>query len=366
MVGWTFLIIFLVIASIGCLFYLVTQIRRCFILRKLKEKSRLWSWLAPSIGVTLVALVLFLTLGYMNAIICVAFLSVFWAFCQLAVFIVKKISKRTFKLNYAAIGALVITGVYLGVGFYFAHDVRPTVYKLDTDKNIDDIRIVQFADSHIGATFDSDRFADYVDEMNKQKPDLVLITGDFVDDDTTRYDMLNAAAALQNFDATYGVYFVCGNHDGGYFSAESRGWTKEELFDALRASDVVILQDETAVIADSINLIGRIDASSEERKSMFELTDGLDMTKYTIVLDHQPTDYADQQNSNVDLVLSGHTHGGQLFPINLFVAMANDKVYGQEKRGDTDFIVTSGIGDWAIKFKIGCIAEYVVIDIKSK
>ncbi len=366
MVGWTFLIIFLVIACLGCLVYLVTQIRRCFILRKLKEKSKLWSWLVPSVGVAVVALVLFLTLGYMNAIICVAFLSLFWALCRLAVFIIEKISKHTFKLNYAAIGALVITGIYLGVGWYFAHDVRPTAYSLGTDKNIGDIRIVQFADSHVGATFDSEEFAAYVDEMNSQKPDLVLITGDFVDDGTTRYDMLDAAAALKKFDAAYGVYFVCGNHDGGYFSAESRGWTKEELFDALRASGVTILQDETAVIADSINLIGRIDASSEERKSMSELTDGLDMTKYTIVLDHQPNDYEAQQKSNVDLVLSGHTHGGQFFPINIFVAMANDKVYGHEKSGNTDFIVTSGIGDWAIKFKIGCLAEYVVIDIKSK
>lgn len=365
MMGWMFLFLLLAIVVIGCLFYLVLQIRRCYILRKLKEKSRLWSWLAPSIGVALIALLLFLTLGYMNASICIVFLSAFCGLCQFGAFLIQKITKRKFKRNYAALAGLFISVIYLSVGWYFAHDVRSTPYNLTTNKLSEEIRIVHFADSHVGATFDAEKFSDYVDEMKEQKPDLALITGDFVDDDTSRDDMLKAAAALKKMDATYGVYFVLGNHDLGYSSAESRGWTKEELFEALRASNVTILQDEAVVIADSINLIGRLDASRKNRKSMAELTYGLDMTKYTIVLDHQPIDYDAQEESGVDLVLSGHTHGGQLFPVNIFIALSNDNSYGHEKRNNTDFIVTSGIGDWAIKFKIGCIAEYVVIDIKG-
>ncbi len=366
MVVWAFLTVGIVAVAIGCLFYIATEIRRCFILQKLKAKSRLCGWLVPLIAVAVAALVLFLTMGVYNAAICIAVLSLFSALCRLIVFVVKKICKREFRLNYAVIGAIVITGVYLGVGWYFAHDVKLTAYTLDTDKQVGELRIVQFADSHIGALFDADGFSDYVDEMNAQNPDLVFITGDFVDDDTSRADMLGAAAALAKFDTTYGVYFVCGNHDGGYYSAEARGWTKDELFAALVSSNVTILSDETVVIADRINIIGRLDASSKDRKSMSELTAALDMDKYTIVLDHQPNDYDAQHEANVDLVLSGHTHGGQFFPINIFVALANDRVYGHETRGNTNFIVTSGLGDWAIKFKIGCIAEYTVIDVQTK
>lgn len=103
---------------------------------------------------------------------------------------------------------------------------------------------------------------------------------------------------------------------------------------------------------------------------MEELTEDIDPDKFSIVIDHQPDDYAAQAESGVDLVLSGHTHGGQLFPLmnieNLIDITPEDRVYGREKRGNTNFIVTSGIADWAIKFKTGCISEYLMIDIHGK
>ena len=98
---------------------------------------------------------------------------------------------------------------------------------------------------------------------------------------------------------------------------------------------------------------------------MEELVSGLDSDKYTIVLDHQPHDYSAQTAAGVDLVLSGHTHGGQLFPVNYMGEWTkeNEKTYGLATRQNTNFIVTSGISDWAIKFKTGCKSEYVVIDV---
>ena len=101
---------------------------------------------------------------------------------------------------------------------------------------------------------------------------------------------------------------------------------------------------------------------------MQKLTENLDTSKYSIVLDHQPHDYDNQAAAKVDLVLSGHTHGGQFFPINYVGEWSgeNDKTYGLETRDVTNFIVTSGISDWAIKFKTGCKSEYVVIDIEGK
>ena len=102
-----------------------------------------------------------------------------------------------------------------------------------------------------------------------------------------------------------------------------------------------------------------------KRKSMNELMRQTDGGKYVIVADHQPTDYDNQAESGADLVLSGHTHGGQLFPFNQVGKWigANDLVYGHERRKNTDFIVTSGISDWAIKFKTGTRSEYVIINV---
>ena len=117
-------------------------------------------------------------------------------------------------------------------------------------------------------------------------------------------------------------------------------------------------------------IIGRKDFSEilrgNPRQSMNELLQNLNKEKFSIILDHQPNDYNNQTDAEADLVLSGHTHGGQLFPLNKVGEWigANDKTYGYEKRKQTNFIVTSGLSDWAIKFKTGTKSEFVVIDIK--
>ena len=172
----------------------------------------------------------------------------------------------------------------------------------------------------------------------------------------------------------YGVFFVSGNHDKGYGRPERRGYGGFELLQKLRENGIKVLKDESVLVADEFYFVGRRDFSEEKerkgrRKSMNELIENLNRDKYILVLDHQPADYEHQIKAEVDLVLSGHTHGGQLFPFNYVGKWigANDKIYGHEKRQKTDFIVTSGISDWAIKFKTGTYSEYVVIHIqKSK
>lgn len=99
------------------------------------------------------------------------------------------------------------------------------------------------------------------------------------------------------------------------------------------------------------------------------MTKNLDKDKYTIVLDHQPNDYDAEAAARVDLVLSGHTHGGQMIPMGQLMRwfhIGGDNVYGFERLGNTNFIVTSGISDWALQFKTGTRSEYVIIDIQGK
>ena len=94
--------------------------------------------------------------------------------------------------------------------------------------------------------------------------------------------------------------------------------------------------------------------------------DEIDTSKYIIIMDHQPTDYDNESNTAVDLVLSGHTHGGQLFPFNNAGKLfgLSDSIYGHTHLNGTDFIVTSGISDWALLFKTGTKSEYVIINVK--
>ena len=202
--------------------------------------------------------------------------------------------------------------------------------------------------------------------MQAQNPDVVVITGDFVDDDSSKEDMLAACKALGKLKTTYGVYFIYGNHDEGYF--RSGTFTPRELVDALTANGVRILEDETVLIDDRFYLVGRKDRSARNRLSMEELTKDLDASKYMLVLDHQPTDFEAEAASRVDLTLCGHTHGGHVFPAGLVGTWfgGNDLCYGKEVREDSTFIVSSGISGWALPFKTGCISEIVVIRVTDQ
>lgn len=243
---------------------------------------------------------------------------------------------------------------------------------MSTEKSVGNIRVVMFADSHVGATFDGAELNRYVSQMNAYKLDAVIIAGDYVDDDTSLADMRDACRALGRLKTRFGVYYVFGNHDEGYYDNSVRGYDADELARELEKNGVTVIEDDAVLIDDRFYIVGRRDKSSDERgkkrADMESLVSELDKSKYIIVADHQPVDYENQKKAGVDLVLSGHTHGGQMFPIGLIsdIFGINDLIYGHERRGDTDFIVTSGISDWAFKFKIGCQSEFTVIDVKQK
>lgn len=297
---------------------------------------------------------------------------VFWLLSDLLFFALKKIRKKEFGYNFAAVLAVTVALVYLVTGFVLANNVWTTRCDVYTEKKVGDLRIVMFADSHIGTTFDGEGFAEYVAEMQKCNPDIVVIAGDFVDDDTSLGDMRAACKALGTLKTSFGVFYAFGNHDKGYYGPENRGFDGDELIAELIKNNVTVLQDEYAVINDRFCIVGRQDASERERgkgrAEIGELVKPIDGDLYTIVINHQPNDYAAESAANVDLVLSGHTHGGQMFPIGLISDMfgLNDLVYGREKRNNTEFIVTSGISDWAFKFKTRCKSEFVVIDVHGR
>lgn len=263
---------------------------------------------------------------------------------------------------------LVFTAFYLGIAYYIAQHVVETHYEVVANKDlgVDNFRIVQVTDSHVGATMTGDDFYNYMIEINKTNPDIVVVTGDFVDDDTSYENFIRSCEGLGALKTNYGVYFVFGNHDKGYFN--NRTYGEKEIREELAKNNVFILEDDGLNIVGNIYLLGRQDRSVRTRKPIKELMEGIDDNYYVIDLNHQPNDYENEKNANVDLVISGHTHGGQVFPLMIIDKMigANNQIYGMESRDNTTFIVSSGIGDWAVKFRTGTIAEYVVIDIKNK
>lgn len=330
---------------------------------ELSDKDRkIKSWLAAIPVAVLVALCVISPYFW---IIPILHLLVIWAILEGVFALLRKATSKRVPFWLSGALALVITVAYMSVAFYLAHHVVETKYQVKTNKDVSNLRIALIADAHLGTCFNGEGFAEHMETIQAQKPDLLVICGDFVDDDSSKEDMLIACSALGNFQSTYGVFYVSGNHDRGF--GNYRDFTYEEMTDAMAQNGVTVLEDAIVPIGDDYYLVGRKDRSSE-RMSIETLTLGLDPNRYTIVLNHQPNDYEAEASAKCDLVLSGHTHGGQMIPIGPIGELigANDATYGLETRNNTTFIVTSGIADWAIPYKSGTVSEYVIIEIEKE
>ncbi len=360
---WALIFLAILIVSLTGLVFMANRLTAFPFLRTTsRKKAYLFGFLIPALIFTAISL----WSGIWNGMIIFIHLLLFWLLCEGCFKPAAKLRKKPFAGYWAGIAAIVITACYLGVGFFFAHHVYRTAYTFETEKSlgISSLRIVGFSDSHVGTTFSGKEFGKFVDRMNAEHPDLVVIVGDFADDDTDYTDMAEACRELGKLEAKYGVYYVFGNHDKGYYSSH-RGYGKEELVRNLRENNVIVLEDEVVPIAGNVVLCGRQDAGQRSRKTMAELAENFGPDTFSVILDHQPNDYAAQTEAGVDLVISGHTHGGQFIPINRVGELigANDMTYGTAARGLTRFVITSGISNWAFRFKTGCISEYFVIDL---
>lgn len=361
---WILLLVFLASAGVTGTVYLMKRARRFWPAKQLSEKNKVLGWIAsawplyiclPFLAVNVYAFVI----AYVNLIL-------IWAACDLVGYIIRRLRKKERREHYV-IGwiAVGLTACYLTWGWISAHTVLRTEYRFETAKELgrESLRVAVIADLHVGLTLDGDEFAEQCRRIAEEKPDLVVAAGDFADDDSTRSDMIKACEALGNIPAELGVYWVYGNHDRGYFSY--RDFTAEEMAETLARCGVKVLSDETADADGHITVVGREDKGNGGRLSAGELMKGIDPSRYVIMLDHQPNDYTAEAEAGPDLVISGHTHGGHIFPAGLVGQLtgANDRLYGTERRGNTDFLVTSGISGWGIPFKTFAVSEYVVVDI---
>ena len=346
--------------------YLTACVGRFGLVRRLSGGK---SWARRLLSFGLIALgfaLLSLWLSPVNAVVVLLHLVLAFLLFGLLVRLGKRITGREPRINWQGWLALGFTVLWLGTGYVLCSRVWQKDYSLKTEKELGTLRIALIADAHLGTTFDGEGFAAHLRTIGEQEPDLLVIAGDFVDDASGKADLDRACRALGELELPFGVWYVYGNHDAGYF--RGRDFSPEELAAALAENGVRILRDEAELVDGRFYVVGRKDRSRGERKSMAELLEGLDRDKYILVLDHQPNAYEEEAAAGADLVLSGHSHGGQLIPITYVGKWFGilDRVYGYERRGETDFIVTSGISCWEILFKTGTCSEYVIIDVTGE
>ncbi len=268
----------------------------------------------------------------------------------------------------ARAGAGVLAGVAAAVLLIavwgYLNALRPRIRTLDVAipkpaGALQGLRIVMASDIHLGTIIRNSRLAKIVSMINGLRPDIVLLPGDVVDESVPAEEEEKMTATLRGIQAPLGVYAVSGNHE--YYG----GIVKN--IEYLRRSGVRVLEDETVLVADAFLLAGRKDPTSvrfgQSRKSLAEVLGSPDRGRPVILLDHQPFRLEEAEANGVDLQLSGHTHAGQLFPLNLINKSVYEQNWGYWRRGATHYYVSCGVGTWGPPIRTGSRPEIVLIRV---
>ena len=220
------------------------------------------------------------------------------------------------------------------------------------------LKMVVISDVHIGYIVNKKKLREYVDSINTQDADIVLIVGDLVDNAIEPIIDQKIYEELMDIKSRLGVYVVTGNH-------EYIGSDKDTKVSYFRKSGLIVLEDSVVLVNESFYLVGRKDRMDRNRKPTKELLQGLENTnKPIILLDHQPFNLEESVDAGVDLHLSGHTHDGQFFPINLITKAMYELSAGYKLKEKTHIYVSSGLGLWGPPVRIGTKSEFVVINMK--
>ncbi|WP_392551354.1 metallophosphoesterase [Orbus wheelerorum] len=265
--------------------------------------------------------------------------------------------------------------VFFIVGLYMASSPRIVHYQITIDKpaQVKQLRIVQLSDIHISETTSKHFIQTMVNDVNRLKPDYIFITGDTLDQRLQPYLDKNLAEQFAQLKATYGTFIIFGNHEH-YGIQRDENNSNAEVVSAFTASNMKVLQDSTFYDnATGITIIGRDDYVVKNfgkiRAELPTLLSFVDEHKPVILLDHQPKNLIEPANLGVDVMFSGHTHAGQVFPMTLIVNAMYKNAWGIDSpvvNNPFTSIVTSGYGLWGPPIRLMTRAEIVVTELNFK
>ncbi|MFD2628223.1 metallophosphoesterase [Oceanobacillus kapialis] len=271
-------------------------------------------------------------------------------------------------------GLLALIGIGGGT-YYYARDIEPRMLQVHQLKILDkavpsafeDFKIVQFSDTHIGFHYSVKQLNELVSKINQLNPDLIVFTGDLVDEPHVYQWNNQLIHVLQSLQAVHGKYWIYGNHDHG-------GYGTEKVREVMNASGFTLLQNEHTVIEqnnDRIILSG-IDDVMLGSPNLAKALENVNHDLFTLLLAHEP-DFADTTvNHPVNVQLSGHSHGGQVrlpFIGHLYTPKYSEK-YVEGKyllnEGKLQLFVNRGIGTTRLPYRFFCRPELHVYTLHSE
>lgn len=257
---------------------------------------------------------------------------------------------------------VLVTIFMIMIGYFNARTPIIREYMLHIDKkNIvtNTIRIAVASDIHlwpINGWYHAERV---VAKINTLHPDLILLPGDVLDGEMDPVIRRDLGERLRKLSAKYGTYGILGNHEyiGGIDRAANY----------LREHNITLLRDEVAEVA-GVNLIGRDDISGMRfgiiRKNLAELLQWTDSEVPRILMDHQPKNLFEAEDNGIDAQFSGHTHNGQLWPLNYIVGQIFELARGYKQKGKTHIFVSSGVGTWWPPVRTNARPEILLVTLK--
>lgn len=262
------------------------------------------------------------------------------------------------------IAVFTTTSLLLIVGYYQATHPKTTRLELKVKaKSADrkEITIAIASDIHLGTLIARKRVKKLINTINGNNPDIILLPGDIVDEDIRPVIRQDLGKDLEKLSAPLGIWAITGNHEyiGG----------ADQAVAYLEEHGIKFLRDSAVKINHLFWLAGREDRdkrgfSGRERKSLEEIMRLTDNTLPVILMDHQPFHLDKVAAAGVDLQVSGHTHHGQLWPLNYITEAIYEVSHGYVKKGNTHFFVSSGFGGWGPPVRLGSGSEIVIIKLQ--
>ncbi|MCD8501229.1 MAG: metallophosphoesterase [Bacillaceae bacterium] len=251
--------------------------------------------------------------------------------------------------------------IFIGVFIFGSHNMwRPVIVTYDVEINaetdLEDLKIMLVSDIHISETIGPRFTRRLVGLAREIEPDVIFLAGDVIDNSIEPYLKFQLSEILKDLTAPMGVYTVLGNHE--YYGGDIPIFIEE-----MNAINIEVLVDEVVNVDDLFYIVGRKDYSDKERLPIDQLTRDLDKTKPIFLIDHQPREFDQVLSADVALMVSGHTHKGQIFPVNLITKAIYENHYGYLQKDKLHTIVTSGYGIWGPPFRIGSRSEVVEINV---
>jgi len=270
-------------------------------------------------------------------------------------------TRKSISFRRYALSSMILSSVAIVVaGVINLNTIRISKCQVEVPRKnsrIEHLRVAFVADFHIQQSTRLGFVEQFVRKMKALQPDVILYGGDMVEGDKENETTEAIESAIKNIHAKYGSYGVVGNHE--FYGGDKQG----KFF---QKAGLILLCDTMVRIDSAFYLAGRYDEHFRKRKTVNEILGGDSIDLPVILMDHRPTQLQEVSHTAADIQFSGHTHNGQMFPINLITRSVYELSWGYKKIRNTHFFVTSGLRLWGPPVRTTGKSEIMLVDIHFK